>query len=929
MTPFKNLFSRCFSLLLFIGTVNSQELPPIEKFTPEDYNGGNQNWMISQASNKFIYVANHNGLLEYDGAKWKAYTSPNNTVVRAVNVIDSLVYTGSYMEFGYWMKNSVGILQYNSLIPELKMKMIDDEHIWNIISYDEWVLFQSLNRIYFYNTKTKKFKNIDSKNPIGKIYNIQNTIYYNVTNEGLYKIEGGNSVLIVKESLLKKGKIVNVFPIENGLLILSRKKGFYLYKNKKIGKWDIPSDGMLQKMTIFNSIQLKDKSFMLGTISNGIVYLDVDGNIINHINQNNGLSNNTALTIFEDIDENIWVGLDNGINCINVKSPVQIFKDDKGVLGTVYASTIFNEHLYLGTNQGLFYKNKRKNESFKFVTGTAGQVWNLFIFNNELFCGHHNGTYTIEKGVATSISSIPGTWNFRVIPTLKNSLLQGNYQGLNIITKENGKWKWKNKIKGFDNSARYVEIVNYNEIWISHGYKGVFQLIINDEFTEVKNFYKIPELQIGKNSSLIKYNDKLLYAFKGGIYKNAINSNKNIFVKDTILSSLVSSGGYLSGKLVVDDTQKLWSFSKESINYAVVNDLTNKYKINSIDISTNLRKGMVGYEIMTHLEKEKYLLGTSNGYVTLDLSEINSIYPPQLYLNTITVKTLGLPDLSIEIENSNELTYKQNSIVFNYSVPDYSKFHVTKYQYKLKGHYNIWSEWTRNSEVTFKNLPFGDYNLKIRAKVGGLLTKNIISYNFKINRPWYLSNTAIVVYLILTIFLIFVIHRAYRNYYNEQHAHKQLENEQLIMRIKNEKLTQDIDNKNRELAISTMSTIKRNEMLSGIKKELMNINDDSKKILPVIKLIDKNLSNTKDWKFFEEAFNNADKHFLDKIKSVHPNLTPNDLRFCAYLRLNLSSKEIAPLLNISVRSVEIKRYRLRKKMNLEHFESLVSHILEI
>ncbi|RZW55635.1 MAG: LuxR family transcriptional regulator, partial [Flavobacteriaceae bacterium] len=97
----------------------------------------------------------------------------------------------------------------------------------------------------------------------------------------------------------------------------------------------------------------------------------------------------------------------------------------------------------------------------------------------------------------------------------------------------------------------------------------------------------------------------------------------------------------------------------------------------------------------------------------------------------------------------------------------------------------------------------------------------------------------------------------------------------------------------------------------------------------VVKIIDKNLNNTEDWKMFEQAFNNADKDFLKKIKSEHSSLTPNDLKLCAYLRLNLSSKEIAPLLNISHRSVEVKRYRLRKKMNLPHKASLTHYILEI
>ena len=153
-----------------------------------------------------------------------------------------------------------------------------------------------------------------------------------------------------------------------------------------------------------------------------------------------------------------------------------------------------------------------------------------------------------------------------------------------------------------------------------------------------------------------------------------------------------------------------------------------------------------------------------------------------------------------------------------------------------------------------------------------------------------------------------------------------MENEQMIMHIKNEKLNQDIDNKNRELAISTMSIIKKNRVLNKIKKELKKNRHPGNNT--ALELIDSNLNDTKDWSFFEQAFNNADKDFLEKIKKSHPDLTPNDLRFCAYLRLNLSSKEIAPLLNISTKSVETKRYRLRKKLGLEHNSGLVNYILK-
>ncbi|WP_243456845.1 helix-turn-helix transcriptional regulator [Polaribacter batillariae] len=179
----------------------------------------------------------------------------------------------------------------------------------------------------------------------------------------------------------------------------------------------------------------------------------------------------------------------------------------------------------------------------------------------------------------------------------------------------------------------------------------------------------------------------------------------------------------------------------------------------------------------------------------------------------------------------------------------------------------------------------------------------------------------------------------YKKYYKKQHQKiikenlRQLEIQKIqadkeVIRLRNEKLSQEIEAKNRELAISTMSIIKRNEFLRSIKKELKNTNEIDE-TNPVFKLIEKNLNSTKDWDFFREAFNNADKDFLKRAKKLHPDLTHNNLKFCAYLRLNLSSKEIAPLLNISVKSVEIRRYRLRKKLNLPHETNLTDYILSI
>ena len=296
--------------------------------------------------------------------------------------------------------------------------------------------------------------------------------------------------------------------------------------------------------------------------------------------------------------------------------------------------------------------------------------------------------------------------------------------------------------------------------------------------------------------------------------------------------------------------------------------------------------------------------------------------------------------LKLGLESNQTLDYETNSLYFNYSIPHYHNIVKKNYSYKLEGWSSQWSDWTQDSYQVFKNLPYGSYRFKVKGRTGVTETINTSSFSFVINRPWYFSNLAIVVYISFIILLWVFVHNSYKRYYKKQQlkvlkkseedlALKELESSKQLIQLNNEKLKLDIESKNRELAVSTMSLIKKNEFLNGIKNELKEKDFIGQDLKKVIKIIDKNLNNTDDWKLFEEAFNNADKDFLKHIKSIHPSLTPNDLRLCAYLRLNLTSKEIAPLLNISYRSVEVKRYRLRKKIGLPHESSLTSYILEL
>ena len=929
-----------FKLLLLLSSVFcvGQQLPPIVKYSKDIYNAGIQNWMISQDNHRFMYFANNEGLLEFNGSKWILNPSPNETIIRSVNCINDRIYTGAFMEFGFWKRALNGQLVYTSLSNSIKDKINDDEQFWGIFPFDNWILFQSLEKIYAYNTKTKSFTIVDPKSTILKAFKTSNGIYFQ-TAKGLYEIDQGKSKLFLSNDIINQNKVINILDTAEGLLLVTQKQGIFRYQNGLLTRFITNIDAEIQQSNIYSSQVLSDESIALGSISNGIFILSKEGKLIYHITQNSGLSNNTALSLFEDADKNLWIGLDNGINCINLKSPVKSYLDNTGILGTTYASITHNNKLYIGTNQGLFCKDLNSSSKFEFVQNTKGQVWNLFSYQNTLFCGHDSGTFIVNGTSANLIYNASGTWKFVPSSPGSNLLLQGNYNGISVLEKKNNSWVFRNKIKGFNYSSKHFEILNAKEIYVSHEYKGVYRFAVDNHLTTASNIFKFKNPDKGKNASLAKYNNQIYFASKEGVFK--MNNATKAFEKDKSLSAMFQNDEYVTGKMIVDKSNKLWFFTKNYIHYYSSGKLSSELKKSSLPIPSSLTNSMPGYENILQLSDDNYLIGTTDGFYILKNNDFK-FNNHKVSIFAITNNTVNTKSANVSISEEGSFGYDENNLAFYYAVPEFDKYINAEYQYKLEGLHDDWSDWSFNSQVVFENLPAGDYVFSVRAKVANSITENVATYKFEINKPWYANNFAVIIYIIILIVLGYYIHKFYTLYHEKRHQRiiaennillelKELENEQQIMKIKNEQLVQDVDKKNKELAVTNMNLIKKTELLNIIKADLKNSTDSStnRSIKSVISTINKNVKEENTWNIFKEAFDSADNNFLKKVKENHPTLTPNDLRLCAYLRLNLSSKEIAPLLNISVRSIEIKRYRLRKKMNLPHETGLVEYLLAI
>ena len=717
---------------------------------------------------------------------------------------------------------------------------------------------------------------------------------------------------------------------------MTDKSGFYFLDKNNLTKWKIEGEKNFKNYKIYNSIRLSDGSFALGSISNGFTLIDQYGNTIIELNKSNGISNNTILNLFEDNDKNLWLGLQTGINCINLKSPILEYNDNQGKVGGVCSSATVGNYFYLGTNHGLFYKDINKDQDFKMISGTEGQVWNLSKINDELFCGHDTGTFFVKNTKAFKIGQTPGSWMFKKHPKFDNLILQGNYNGIHILQKEYGKWKYKNKLEGFDISSRYFEIVNDTTLLVSHEYKGVFRITFNKELDKIHKIQMDPSVKKGINASLIKFDEEIFYLNSEGLFR--FDKNRLAFQKDETLSKKINFEDYLTGKMINDNNGRLWIFSNNRINYLQRELFSDNLKFESFFFQNNSRKNALGWEHVNKYVDSKYIFGSGTGYLLVDLDKIKS-NKPQISIHKIIVKDNVQNFSQVSATNNLELDFEKNSIQFYYTANNYQKYEKVKYQYILEGYDIGWSLWNETPDVSFSNLPSGNYKFAVRSKIGNEISDITEWFEFKIKPPWYRSNLMYLIYTISMISIFILINKIYNNYYELERKKlikinkrklqiNDLASQKELMKIRNEKLQNDIENKNREIAIATMSTVKRNEFLNKIKNELKNL-ETQPKIDRLIKLINKNLKKNEDWEFFEKAFNNADKDFLTKLKDLHPSLTHNDLRLCAFLRLNLLSKEIAPLLNISVRSVEVKRYRLRKKLNMNRDDSISDYFINL
>ncbi|MEO7175049.1 MAG: hypothetical protein ABIV51_04345 [Saprospiraceae bacterium] len=915
--------------LLLLGSkiLLASGIPPLRHFTPEDYKGQYQNWMLSASQDGRLFAANSAGMMYYDGLNWFLHPLPNKQVVRSILYQSpDRVFTGAYAEFGYWAINNEHHWQFNSLSELVRDSIFEEEEIWHITRQDSLIWFQSFSRIYRFDGKR-----IDRFLPPGNIMFVEpyaGKLLVPVIGKGLYQLDKkGQFSAFPHGEIFINDRIVGLSSIKGNLWVSTEKRGIFIWDGKDWKAWNSPANEELKAHTLNKALFTEQGPAYLGTIDAGVLSTDLRGEMFQWINKQDGLQNNTVLSICTSSAGHVWLGLDEGIDAI-INSPGIHFQVEKeGKIGTCYAFAHHKGKFYAGTNQGLFVADSQnirtpKKLNFSKVKGVSGQVWYLSTQEDQLIVGHNDGTGLVEGDYVAPISNLSGGWCIIHVPDKEDHLIEGTYSGISNYAFEENRWVLKNQMIGFKQPVKKLIMDRLGNLWALHPNKGLFWIKCTSDFStalEVRAIDQSNRIPHPYEMDIMLIDSRLIVR-SGGLYFELNPATRKLNPISSIRGIAISD---LSQQLIGADRQGLWFSGNGEFRWDS-GMAQETWPVKLID----------RYE--TLLTYQDYLLaGVHNGFVLLDLpskelglhgrekemSRLLAISPMDQSLDRWIVNE-GLTEFALpKGVNSVRLWFAKELLDVNQEL----WFHIgDKDWQKVEGYV-----------LDLPDQNFG--KAKLAWKIGK--TGEVAHFEIEFVPHWYQHTMAKFLYLLLAIGLLVLFFQLLKSRFYRQQKTLDWENQQRFIQqqveTENALLQADLTLKSRELALSSQALLHKNAILTDILEEVQEIKAELGARMPekhyrrLENLIQDNIESEHDRQVFELNMAEVNNEWLSRLKLKFTDLTPGDLRLAAYLKMNLSSKEIAPLLGISIRGVENKRYRLRYKMGVTPDDNIIDYLLTI
>ena len=926
---------------------------PIQNFMPSDYKAGIQNIDFAQNRDMTLFVANNLCILSYNGQSWEKHALQTGKKQRALAFDEKAdrLYFGSQGDLGYFE----GDWKMVSLVDKIPQPAPDFDEVWDVFLLNSKAYFCTFQGIYIFDGQSISV--LTHKDGFNRTFQTNGHLFVQSRQGQLFEIKDQALYALPYPYPSSNETIAGVIAQEAGYLLIYNSGKIELAtsfgvtaKYEGLGK-------ALQGKYVNHVLQLSDSRLAISTQTAGVFLFDLQKQSIENITAQDGLLSNACLRGFQDHSGNLWVGMQNGIAIIDINSPMRFINQEINIQGSGYEACQREEGAYYTTSNGIYFLAKNATRSI-FLKGTEGPAYGMQNIAGQLYAGHHTGLFLLSNGRAKRIAYTHGLWLVKPLQSNPEFAIGGTYSGLFLFRLNAGmELQGIGKIGGFEESSRFFEEDREGKIWVGQFYKGLYQLSLSSDLKTASAHKITVEQGLPQNEQIIlaRLDNELYLGTPKGIYM-VDQVSKRIVKSETFSKAIGEQQVYLLAqdpqKNVHVYTEDMAGFFKQissgnytfvpsslfQLRYSFNNDLLNVSVNTGTGVMFNANEGFIHYkpELENRLTAEKQLIVSK----VVNVAEHSILYERILF--------------GKKVDNSLHLTVSHRAKVLQFEVEAFQFNEVSNQQFRyfLKGFDEGYGAWTHATTKEYTNLKEGEYEFNVQTKnsLGQVISNQPVF--LEVEPPLHRSLPARVLYVVLGALSLVLVSRLQKRRYQlkalavEDAKERELlkkqqelieiehQKEQALRQIEEDKMKSELRHLSSLLAASTMNLVVKNEFMESVKVELEEVKQKGKSmetkqaLEKIVREIDTTLRLQEDWKQFEYHFDQIHGDFLNRLREQYNDLTPNEQKLCALLRLNLSTKEIASLMSITLRGVEIARYRLRKKLDLEQGQNLSKFILE-
>jgi len=759
--------------------------PLYRNYTPADYGDDldSQNWAVTQDAQGVIYVANQDGVLAYDGERWRLILTERQTLARTlIRDQEGRIFVGAYGEVGFLSPDSSGTQKFVSLIDEIDPGLRDFGHTWSGAATSEGVYFQARHVLFRWDGSTMTSWKTGEDTRFTEVFSVRDTLYVAQENKGLRKLDGDRLVAVDGGEFFANARPTVVLPAgRDGLLVGTVRNDLYVRDGDRFSPFDSEASRFLKNNEISDGVLLPDGTYAIATFWGGVVIMDRQGRTVRILNEDAGLIDNDVKSLFVDRQSGLWMACEMGLARAEVMAPLAIYDERAGLDGLAYSLARHNGILHVGTSAGVFrlqpYRsaNGARGPRFERIPLLRGQAYAMVSTPWGLLVATNRGVFSVHNERVTRVTQGRSAYGLHRSRTDGSRVYVGYIDGVGRLVATNGRWRPDGAIPGFDKGTFFLEEDAGGNLWAASPYSGLWWIQDPAGPPDATRVHEIAaEGETPRHVYRMAWlpDDGLRIVTRSGIAApvpadSAATDTLNAprLVPDSTLMATLPGSGERILRMDVGSAESLWIRTDDMIYWirngengtvveqplASVSDFNDYSTLAEAD-GTFWMAGETG--VIRHAPRavpaaSEPVQALIRRVMVPDADSLlfGGGMPPQATVQkTDSVALSGLPTPLLD--------YADNSLRIEYAATGFGHEEDVEYRYRLDGFDETWSTWTAEAHKEYTNIPPGRYTFTVEARNPGVWTAEAAQYAFVVLPPWYRTGWAYLLYAVLAVGLV-------------------------------------------------------------------------------------------------------------------------------------------------------------------------------